>query len=179
MNTTIRKAVPGDIPGIAEIYERIHTEEEEGRVSIGWVRGVYPTEETAYAALERGDLFVEIDEESGEERLVATAIINQTQVPEYDDCTWAYAADPSEIMVLHTLVVDPTCAGRGYGKAFVRFYEAYALEHGCHYLRMDTQAKNTGARAMYRKLGFSEPGIVPCCFNGIAGVQLVCLEKLI
>ena len=33
------------------------------------------------------------------------------------------------------------------------------------------------ARAMYQKLGYEERGIVPCVFNGIPGVQLVCLEK--
>ena len=33
-------------------------------------------------------------------------------------------------MVLHTLVVDPLQSGRGLGSAFVRFYEAYALEQG-------------------------------------------------
>lgn len=80
-------------------------------------------------------------------------------------------------MVLHTLVVDPLAQGRGYGRSFVAFYEAYARAHGCPYLRMDTNAKNLAARRMYAKLGFSEPGIVDCVFNGIPGVKLVCLEK--
>lgn len=30
---------------------------------------------------------------------------------------------------------------------------------------------------MYQKLGYEERGIVPCVFNGIPDVQLVCLEK--
>ena len=42
---------------------------------------------------------------------------------------------------------------------------------------MDTNEKNTNARKLYKKLGYKEPGIVPCVFNGIDGVQLVCLEK--
>ena len=37
-----RKATSADIPSIAEIYEEIHTEEEAGRVTIGWERGVEP-----------------------------------------------------------------------------------------------------------------------------------------
>ncbi len=173
MSFFVRQALPDDIPAVADIYERIHTEEEENRMSIGWVRGIYPTEDTAQRAMGRGELFVGIDEG----KIAAAAIINHEQVPEYENCSWAYKAVPSEIMVLHTLVVHPACSGRGYGRGFVQFYEDYALQHGCRYLRMDTQEKNTGARAMYRKLGFSEPGIVPCNFNGIAGVQLVCLEK--
>ena len=31
-----------------------------------------------------------------------------------------------EIMVLHTLVVDPEASGKGFGTAFVRFYEDFA-----------------------------------------------------
>ena len=42
---------------------------------------------------------------------------------------------------------------------------------------MDTNQKNARARALYAKLGYSEPDVVPCTFNGIEGVQLVCLEK--
>ena len=65
----------------------------------------------------------------------------------------------------------------GYGKTFVAFYENYAKRHNCIALRMDTNARNTRARSLYRKLGYEEIGIVKCIFNGIPDVQLVCLEK--
>ena len=42
---------------------------------------------------------------------------------------------------------------------------------------MDTNAKNETARAMYRKLGYRETGVVPTVFNGIPDVRLVLLEK--
>ena len=87
--------------------------------------------------------------------------------------------DDAQIMVLHTLVVEPTCAGKGYGSAFVRFYEQYAREHHCPYLRMDTNARNTAARKLYARLGYWEAGIVPCAFNGIPDIELVCLEKVL
>ena len=57
------------------------------------------------------------------------------------------------------------------------FYEEYARENGCPYLRMDTNARNLAARRLYAYLGYWEAGIVPCVFNGIQDVQLVCLEK--
>lgn len=169
----IRRATEGDIPAVATIYEKLHIEEEAGRVTIGWIRGVYPTEETARQALHRGDLFVQT---SGEQ-IVGAAIINQTQVDAYAGGNWQYAADASEVMVLHTLVIDPEAAGKGFGKTFVAFYEEYAREKGCFCLRMDTNSRNQRARVLYRKLGYREAGIVPCVFNGIAGVGLVLLEK--
>jgi len=75
-----RKATSADIPSIAEIYEEIHTEEDAGRVTIGWERGVYPTKATAEAALNRGDLFVTL----ADDEIVGAAIINQQQVDVYE-----------------------------------------------------------------------------------------------
>ncbi len=171
--TIIRKATDADIDRIEEIYDRIHDYEEEGKQTIGWIRVVYPVRKTAEDSLERGDLFVMEDEGD----IVATAIINQIQVPDYKYAKWRYEAEDDEVMVLHTLIVDPQNGKNGYGKAFVQFYEDYALENGCHELRMDTNARNQRARAMYAKLGYWEADIVPCVFNGIPDVMLVCLEK--
>lgn len=170
----IRKAVRSDIPQVAAIYDRILTEEEQGRAAVGWIRGVYPTEQTALDALEAGTLFVL--ERDGV--VAAAAKIDRNQVPEYANAPWRYPdVSPERVMVLHTLVVDPAFAGKGCGTRFVAFYERYALEHGCPYLRMDTNAKNAAARRLYGRLGYWEAGIVPCVFNGIPDVQLVCLEK--
>ena len=110
---------------------------------------------------------------------MGAAIINQTQVDAYYGGPWQFAAADSEVMVLHTLVIDPDAAGRGLGKQFVAFYEDYAIQNGCKVLRMDTNSRNLRARAMYGRLGYREAGIVPCVFNGIAGVALVLLEKML
>lgn len=169
----IRKAVEADIPAVAEIYSQIHTMEEKGLTTIGWIREVYPTTETARQAQSRGELFVQ--ENGGV--IQGAAILNQCQVDAYRKGQWQYDAPEEEVMVLHTLVISPYESGKGYGKAFVCFYEEYARAHGCHYLRMDTNSRNTRARAMYRKLGYREAGVVPCVFNGIEGVGLVLLEK--
>ncbi|MFR6695383.1 MAG: GNAT family N-acetyltransferase [Dysosmobacter sp.] len=79
--------------------------------------------------------------------------------------------------MLHTLVVDPTVKGKGYGTAFVAFYEQLARKRIGRTLRIGTNARNTPARALYKKLGYAEAGIVAGTFNGIPNVQLVCLEK--
>lgn len=170
---TIRKATEADIPAISAIYEAIHDGEERGESTTGWLRGVYPVEATARASLEKGTLYV-IEDEG---QIVASAKIDGEQVPAYAHCPWQYEAPPEQVLVLHTLVVDPAAKGRGYGSAFVRFYEDLAREQGRPCLRIDTNARNAAARALYKKLGYAESGIVDCVFNGIPGVHLVCLEK--
>lgn len=169
----IRKAIMGDIDSIEKIYEKIHDCEEKGLSTTGWIRNVYPTRKTAEDALNRDDLFVMVNDG----KVVAAAVINQIQVPEYKDAKWKHDAKDYEVMVLHGLAVDPLEKSKGFGRAFVAFYENYAKQHGCTALRMDTNVRNTRARNLYQKSGYEEIGIVDCEFNGIPGVQLVCLEK--
>ena len=169
----IRPATADDLPRIEQIYDAIHTAEETGAASVGWARGVYPTRATAQAALDDGALFVLTDGGA----LVAAGRIDRTQVPVYAQVPWQYAAPPEQVLVLHTLVSDPLVAGHGCGTEFVAFYEQYAREHGCTWLRIDTNARNVSARRLYARLGYREVDIVPGKFNGIPDVQLVCMEK--
>ena len=147
----IRLATLSDIDAVTGIYDRIHRMEQEGLVRIGWVPSVYPVR--------------------------ATAIINRHQLPEYGRGQWIYPASDDEVMVLHTLTVDPACKGKGIGRSFVAFYEEYARQNGCTVLRLDTNAVNSVARKMYPSLGYREAGIVPCDFNGIPNIELVIFEK--
>ena len=113
----IRKATARDIPAVAGIYERIHDAEGSGKITTGWLRGVYPTEATARSALEADDLFV-LEEEG---RIVAAARINRHQMPDYALVKWRYPARDDQVMVLHTLTVHPLHSCRGYGRAFLVF----------------------------------------------------------
>lgn len=169
----IRKAEKNDLDRIEQIYDRIHDEEEKGLTTTGWIRDIYPTRKTAEEALGRNDLFVMTDEDN----IVAAAVINQIQVDEYKYAEWKHHVKDTEVMVLHGLAVDPFKKGKGYGRAFVAYYENYARQNGCAALRMDTIVRNTRARSLYQKLGYEETGIVKCVFNGIPNVQLVCFEK--
>ncbi len=166
----IRKATQADLPGVEAVYNEIHDMEEAGITTTGWLRGIYPVRETAEAALRRGDLFVLEDEG----QILGTALINQIQVADYFGAPWEYEGD---VCVIHTLAISPRVQGRGYGRAFVRFYENYARDHGWYELRMDTNEKNTRARAMYAGLGYREIAITPTTFNGLPNIGLVLLEK--
>ena len=171
----IRPAEARDLNAVAGIYNRIHDAEEQGRQTIGWLRDVYPVRQTAQAALDREELYV-LETEGA---VLGAAILNRTQVITYAQGHWAHDAPDEQVFVLHTLVIAPEAAGRGYGRAFVAFYEDLARKNGCTELRMDTNERNAAARSLYAGLGYQEVGIVSCDFNGIPGVRLVCLEKLL
>ena len=108
-----RKAAASDLDAITAIYDKIHAQEDAGRVTIGWVTGVYPTRFDAEQAAARNELYV--CETEG--RVAASGILNQRQVNVYADGHWAYPAEDSTVFVLHTLTVDPELSGRGIGRA--------------------------------------------------------------
>lgn len=170
-----RKASAADVSAVEEIYNDIHTEEEKGGLMTGWIRGVYPIRATAEWALERGELFVLEDEG----RVVSAGIINQDQAEAYAQGRWVHELPADRVCVLHTLVVSPAASKKGYGKAFVCFYEDYARKTGCKACRLDTLEWNSVARTLYRKLGYGEVGIVSTELQGLTDVSMVLLEKFL
>ncbi len=74
-----RKATEEDLQAISRIYTAIHTAEECGKATIGWIRNVYPTDVKAEEALQRDDLFVAVDDNL----VVGAAIINKQQPDAY------------------------------------------------------------------------------------------------
>ena len=168
----IRKATLQDIDGITAIYDAIHTREEAGLGCTCWVRNVYPTRRTAMNALAADDLYVLTHEETP----VACGRINHEQVDCYRQGRWQYERPDEQVLVLHTLVVDPRAGGKGYGSQFLQFYEDMAKASGC-VCRLDTNAKNTAAHSFYLKHGYTKAGTAACNFNGIDGVTLILLEK--
>lgn len=79
-----RKAAASDLDAITAIYDKIHAQEDAGRVTIGWVTGVYPTRFDAEQAAARNELYV--CETEG--RVAASGILNQRQVNVYADGHW-------------------------------------------------------------------------------------------
>lgn len=170
----ILKGSEKDVADISDLYSAIHNAEADGVLSIGWIPDVYPIPQTAIDAAKRGDLFVLKDNN----RIVASAIINHIQLDYYSKGRWQYPASDNDVMVLHTLVVDPRVKSKGYGTAFVRFFEQYAIEHNSYVLRMDTQEKNMAARKLYNHLGYSEADKISVeAVYGLSNLSLVLLEK--
>ncbi len=170
----IRKAVSEDIPKVIEIYEEIISEEEKGPAVIGWKRGAYPTAEVAESGFERGELFVL--EKDG--KIVGSMILNKKQDEHYPLGKWQYNANESEVMVLHTFVVSPYHARKGYGEELFRYYEDYARQNGCKYLRFSTNATNYRSRNFYKKMGVTEACALEREIRGKKGYSILFEKKI-
>jgi ribosomal protein S18 acetylase RimI-like enzyme len=64
--------------------------------------------------------------------------------------------DPREYALVSDLVVLSRHRGRGIGRALLQRAEEHARGQGTQVLRIGVLAKNTGAQALYRQLGFED-----------------------
>ncbi len=168
----IRKATVSDLDAVEAGYmEQLLYEQAHG-VTTNWALGLYPTRETAEAALSAGTLYVL---EGG--AVCASMICNAHQAPEYASADWAYPAAPDEVLVLHTLCIPPSMKGRGCGRRMVAYYAALARQLGCTVLRLDTWVGNDAANAFYRRLGFRFVGSYAAKLQGVLDETLNFYEQ--
>lgn len=150
----IRQAAVSDLEQIEAGYKAHFRQEKEHGAYTVFRENVYPTRADAEAALRHNSLYVY--EEGG--AILGSLILDRRQPEEYQAIRWPSGAAAERTAVLHLLMVHPAAAGRGVGSALVRWALAYAGQHGCAALRLDTGAQNLPAAALYRKLGFQLAG---------------------
>jgi len=169
-----RKATTEDIDRIVEIYSNIFDAEENGTGTSGWKRGFYPNRDVAVGLAESGEGYVEIDDNG---LIVCSGRFNE----EYDEyllgINWQVDCRPEETLVLHTLAADPLEKGKGYGMAFLQFYEKVAKEAGKKALRMNTGGGNSRSRALYKKAGFKEVDVKYFDWGREVALEVIYLEK--
>lgn len=168
----IRKATAADIDEIESSYRELLTYEQTHGSNTNWVLDLYPVRATAEKALRAGTLYVMRQGDA----LCASMNLNQDQAPEYRQVDWLYSAADEQVLVVHTLCIPPSQAGRGYGTEMVRFAIEQARQRGCKVIRLDTWAENRPAASLYTKLGFRLAGSAPILLQGVIPEEQIFLE---
>jgi protein-tyrosine phosphatase len=111
-----------------------------------WEPGAFPRDRLI-ACIERGEAhLVRLDGEQ-----VGMAIVQEA-----DEYTWG--ARPDDALYLHGLRVLRAYAGRGVGRAILRWAEEQVMSRGRIFLRLDCMADNIKLRAYYEDAGFRHVG---------------------
>ena len=170
----IRKATWRDIDKIELLYREILSYEAKNGSFSNWVMDVYPTRQTAVDGFLEDNLYVL--EENGE--ICGSIILNHIQPDVYGKIDWKYSSDNKEdFLVIHTLSVAPSKAGKGYGAKLVNFAFDKAEEMGCVSVRLDTFADNIPAATLYRNCGFRYVGTAFSILNGVIPEMQIFFEK--
>ena len=113
---------------------------------------IYPTEKGLLSDIESGSLFVAAFDDA----IAGLVVLNEFQDPEYAGVPWTI--DGGRIAVVHRLMVDPLCQGRGVASELMLFVERRAREQGYHAVRLDAFTQNPAALRLYQGLGYHDAG---------------------
>lgn len=166
----IRKAAQTDLDAIEESYRELLRNIPPEENYSGWVLDVYPNR--AWVEENLGDMWVLMDEAG----FGGSMILNHQQAADYQEIPWEIPAEPDAVMVIHTLCIPPSRAGRGYGRAMVNFAIDEAVRQKMKTLRLDTAAGNRPAAALYQSCGFALRGKRQVLHQGVIPEKLIFFE---
>ena len=112
-------------------------------------KGKYPVRRDALEALQKDTLFVL--KFSG--KTEGSFILDNKQHPNTGKSHGEYS-DDKEVMVMHTLVVNPSYRKEGTGRTDDNIWNKLLPSGRSKTLRLDTHYKNVPARRLYEKCGF-------------------------
>ena len=146
----LRKASLKEFEAIKKFYWNLIDEMSEKDDSIGWKKGIYPSDQFLEESLSKGELFNFVDDGP----IVACVILNSDYNDGYIDVSWGTACEKDEVLIPHALGVCPNVQGRGIGSALVEEIIKTARTTNKKVIRLDILDGNLAAEKLYTKCGF-------------------------
>ena len=121
MKYFVRLATEQDKPAVAKFYDNSLPLIDEKQTS--WIKNIYPSIDTALKAIDLSQLFVCYD---SNDIVSGTVILNNQSDKEYENITWSTPElDPNQILIIHTLVIDPKKLNQGIASAMINFIKDF------------------------------------------------------
>lgn len=158
----IKKATEKDLENIAALYDKVIDYQNANGGYMSWIKGVYPTKQTAIDAHSADTLYVY--EEHG--KIEGSVILDCDQPSEYEGISWRTGDIRKSALVIHTLCVDPAYMGLGIASEMLSFAKELASSLDCASIRLATNSKNSIAINLYEKNGFIITGYDKVLLDG-------------
>lgn len=157
----MEKGTINDIDELENLYNNLNDYLEAGTNYPGWAKGIYPIRETAVNGIQNNKLFVlKMNNE-----IAGSIILNHEPETAYSQVIWGIEADYKDIVVIHTLVVQPKYMKNGVGKKLMNFAKEYSIEREMKTIRLDVSIHNTPAISLYEKCGYKYVATVDLGLN--------------
>jgi len=164
MEASIARVVIAQLPDVMALIKWAVAQMEKQQI-FQW-DDIYPDEATLKADMETETLYGI----SVSQQLAGIVALNTAEPPEYQDIPWQY----NNALVVHRLCVHPDYQNIGIARKLMQFAEQFARENQYTSIRLDTMVENPIAGNLYRKLNYTEQGLVT-----FRKGNFVCFEKLI
>ena len=152
----IRKCTMEDLEAVAEMYDWAVLRLLQTENYPKWEYGVYPSGQSVKKAIAQGVQYLCAEDGA----VLGGFILNEDPQGSYEKGAWTRALARGEYLVIHTLATEPSCQGKGVGKAMVEFCVRKAENEGYRALRIDVVPENLPARKLYEAMGFAFAGEV-------------------
>ena len=171
----IRKATKNDTAAIAILYDKVIDYQNANGSYMSWIKGVYPTEQTAIDACALDTLYV--FEEGG--NIKGSVILDCNQPTEYENISWKTKSVSNQALVIHTLCVDPEYMGMGIASEMLTYSKVLAKSLNCASIRLATNSKNVIAISLYEKNEFITIGYDKVLLDGKINCPKQCFMEYI
>ena len=171
----VRKATKKDTASIATLYDKVIDYQSANGGYMSWIKGVYPTEQTAIDACDLDTLYV--FEEDG--NIKGSVILDCDQPTEYENISWKTKSIEKNALVIHTLCVDPDYMGMGIASAMLSFSKELAKSFDCASIRLSTNSKNVIAISLYEKNEFFIVGYDKVLLDGKISCPKQCFMEYV
>ncbi len=168
----IRICVKEDISLVGTFYEKVVKLLDEDINYPHWIRGVYPSEESAKKMTEKGAQYVCIQDGM----IVGAFALNDEPQGSYRKGQWPHVLADGEYTVIHALAVDPEYRNQNIASKIIKFCLEKTRSEGYKAIRVDIAADNIPARKLFEKNGFIFAGDVDLEI-GIGDVPLFSLYE--
>ena len=176
MKLQFAKGTASDIALLEQFYNEINDALAQGEKNYpGWIKGVYPTRETAAEGVAREELYVA---RSGD-AIAGSLLLSHRPEPAYAQGAWRMALPDSQVWVLYTVAVHPAFSRQGVGQALLSFAQAEGRRQGIRALRLDVFEGNLPAIALYERFGFQPCGVVDLGLGEYGLPRFLLYEKLL
>lgn len=145
-----QKATKSDVSQIISLYDELNDYLEKHTNYPNWKKGVYPISKTAQVAFELDTLFCL---KQGDV-IVASVILNHLPEKGYELVNWGVDFKDSEVLIIHTCVVNPLFVGQRVGSELMDAIRQYALSMKIKAIRLDVSVHNQPAIALYEKANY-------------------------
>lgn len=145
-----------DLEELGELYNLLNDYLKDTVNYPGWIKGIYPTRETAHDGIKAKSLFVM----KLQNKIVASVILNHISEDAYSQGQWNNFIDYEKIIVVRTFVVHPSHLKKSLGKKMMNFIKEYSINIQMKIIRLDVSENNLPAVSLYEKSGYTYKGTV-------------------
>ena len=146
----LRAAAENEFEAIRAFYWDLIDRMQDRNDTVGWKKGIYPTDGFLRESIEQGELFV-LDRKDG---YAGCVIVNSLRNDGYEGLPCGIDCEREDVLVPHALAVRPDLHGQGIGKSIVGDILELARKTGRKTVRLDILNGNTAAERLYTGMGF-------------------------